>query len=78
MVRVETSHYIKALHNLLNAHFDLRNHQRFEATLQKFEAFALTDRVKENDNFRIQSFVYITTAKINQVFMQGTFQRRAA
>jgi len=74
MVRVETSHYIKALHNLLNAHFDLRNHQKFETTLQKFEAFALTDRVRENDNFRIQSFVYITTAKINQVFMQGTFK----
>ena len=73
MVRVETSHYIKALHNLLNAHFDLRNHQKFEITLQKFEAFALTDRVRENDNFRIQSFVYITTAKINQVFMQGAF-----
>ncbi len=74
MKRVETSHYIKALHNLLNAHFDLRNHQKFDIILQQFEAFALTDRVRENDNFRIQSFVYITTAKINQVFMQGTFK----
>ena len=74
MIRVETSHYIKALHNLLNAHFDLRNHQKFEITLQQFEAFAQTDRVVENDNFRIQSFVYITTAKINQVFMRGTFK----
>ncbi|HEY4206927.1 MAG TPA: hypothetical protein VGM31_08945, partial [Puia sp.] len=74
MIRVETSHYIKAMHNLLNAHFDLRNHQRFEITLRQFEAFALTDRVRENDNFRIQSFVYITTAKINQVFMRGNFK----
>ena len=74
MVRVETGHYIKALHNLLNAHFDLRNHQKFEITLRQFEAFARTDRVIENDNFRIQSFVYITTAKINQVFMLGNFK----
>jgi len=74
MKRVETSHYIKALHNLLNAHFDLRNYEKFEITLRQFEAFALTDRVKENDNFRIQSFLYITTAKINQVFMQGNFK----
>jgi hypothetical protein len=74
MVRVETGHYIKALHNLLNAHFDLRNYKKFEHTLRQFEAFALTDRVIENDNFRIQSFVYITTAKINQVFMLGTFR----
>ena len=74
MIRVETGHYIKALHNLLNAHFDLRNYQKFEITLRQFEAFALTDRVIENDNFRIQSFLYITTAKINQVFMLGTFR----
>src|SRR5882762_7815990 len=74
MIRVETGHYIKALHNLLNAHFDLRNHRQFELVLRKFEAFAQTDRVIENDNFRIQSFVYITTAKINQVFMMGNFK----
>src|SRR5580698_4289409 len=74
MVRVETGHYIKAIHNLLNAHFDLRNHARFDAVLRKFEAFSQTDRVIENDNFRIQSFVYITTARINQVFMNGNFK----
>ncbi len=74
MIRVETSHYIKALHNLLNAHFDLRNYEKFEIVLRKFEDFSQTDRVKENDNFRIQSFVYITTAKINQVFMMGNFK----
>jgi hypothetical protein len=74
MVRVETGHYIKALHNLLNAHFDLRNYQRFEMVLRRFEAFADTERVRENDNFRIQSFVYITTARINQVFMMGNFK----
>ncbi len=73
MVRVETGHYIKALHNLLNAHFDLRNHQKFEIVLRQFEAFSQTERVRENDNFRIQTFVYITTAKINQVFMLGNF-----
>jgi len=73
MIRVETGHYIKALHNLLNAHFDLRNHERFAVILRQFEVFSQTDRVRENDNFRIQSFVYITTAKINQVFMRGNF-----
>src|ERR1700743_1356993 len=78
MVRVETSHYIKALHNLLNAHFDLRNYNKFDAVLRKFEDFSQTDRVRENDNFRIQSFVYITTAKVNQVFMVGNFKEGLA
>ena len=73
MIRVETGHYIKALHNLLNAHFDLRNYDKFDQVLRQFEAFSRTHRVIENDNFRIQSFLYITTARINQVFMLGNF-----
>lgn len=74
MIRVETSHYIKGLHYLLNAHFDLRNYKQFAETLQQFEDFAQTSRVQDHDNFRIQAFVYISTAKINQHFMMGTFK----
>ena len=74
MKRVETSHYIKSVHYLLNAHFDLRNHREFEKTLIMFEKVAQTDRVKDHDNFRIQAFIYISQARINQHFMQGTFK----
>ncbi len=75
MIRVETGHYIKGLHNLLNAHFDLRNYRQFEKTLRQFSAFAQTDRVKNHDNFRIQAFIYISIARINQHFMLGTFKQ---
>lgn len=75
MKRVETSHYIKSIHYLLNAHFDLRNHREFEKTIRYFEAVAQTDRVKDHDNFRIQAFIYISQARINQHFMQGTFKQ---
>jgi len=75
MIRVETGHYIKGIHNLLNAHFDLRNYSEFSKTLEIFEAFAKTDRVVQHDNFRIQAFLYITQAKINQHFMQGSFKQ---
>jgi hypothetical protein len=75
MKRVETGHYIKGIHNLLNAHFDLRNHEQFTPTLKEFENFARTERVQENDNFRIQCFLYIAQAKINQHFLKGTFQQ---
>lgn len=74
MIRVETSHYIKGLHYLLNAHFDLRNYREFDKTLKKFEQFAQTRRVQDHDNFRTQAFVYISTGKINQHFMMGTFK----
>lgn len=74
MIRVETGHYIKGIHNLLNAHFDLRNFRGFKETLSLFEKVAKSDRVKDHDSFRIQAFIYISTAKINQHFMIGTFK----
>jgi tetratricopeptide (TPR) repeat protein len=74
MIRVETGHYIKGMHNVLNAHFDLRNYRAFEKILRHFETFAQSSRVIENDNFRIQAFIYISIARINQHFMMGSFE----
>ena len=34
MINVETGHYIKGMHNLMNAHFDLRNHQQLDKVLR--------------------------------------------
>ncbi len=78
MIEMEPGHYIKGMHNLLNAHFDLRNYQLFEITLKQFQAFANTDVAMQNDNARIQTFVYIYSAKINQHFMLGTFKEGLA
>lgn len=71
--RVETGHYIKGMHSLLNAHFDLRNYGKFKADLHRFEEFAETKRVQQNENFRTQSFVYIASARINFHNITGTF-----
>jgi hypothetical protein len=74
MKRVETSHHIRAMHYLLNAHFDLRNHRAFENTLKQFEELVQTSRVRDHDNFRMQAFIYLSQARINRHFMQGTFK----
>ncbi len=73
MIGVETGHYIKGMHNLLNAHFDLRNFRRFDIVLRQFKKFAESAAANLHDNFRIQTFVYLYSAKINQHFMCGTF-----
>ena len=73
MIKVETGYYIKGMHNLLNAHFDLRNYQGFEITLQEFKKFSTTIIATQHDNHRVQTFVYISSATINQHFMLGTF-----
>lgn len=74
MQRVETGNFIKAYHNLLNAHFDLRNYRKFEEDLARFEAFSHTKRVQQNENFRVQSFVYIASAKFNYYSITGQFK----
>ena len=73
MIPIETAHYIKGMHNLLGAHFDLLNYPKFVETLRRFEQFFLSEAVQENDNNRIQTFVYLHIAKINLHFIDGTF-----
>ncbi|RYG12647.1 MAG: hypothetical protein EOO07_18740, partial [Chitinophagaceae bacterium] len=73
MLEIETGHYIKGMHNLMSALFDIGNHEKFENVLQAFENFSETDIVQTNGNNKTQVFVYLFTAKINRHFMQGTF-----
>ncbi len=75
MIEVETGHFIKGMHNLLNAHFDLRNFPKFHQTLREFESFAFSSIATQHDNNRIQAFVYINSAKLNQPIMEGTFDK---
>jgi tetratricopeptide (TPR) repeat protein len=73
MLRVEAPQYIKGMHNLLHAHFMLRNRERFLECLSEFESFHFSDIAQSNLNLRVQSFVYLYIAKINRHFMEGTF-----
>ena len=73
MTRIETAHFIKGMHNLLGAHFNLLNYPKFVETLDRFEEFFHSEPVQENDNNRIQTFVYLHIAKINKHFIDGTF-----
>ncbi|HMU09500.1 MAG TPA: hypothetical protein PKC54_05795 [Ferruginibacter sp.] len=73
MITVETGHYIKGMHNLLTANFNLRNYKNFDKYLVRFERFTFSKPANLHDNFRMQAFVYLTSARINQHLMKGTF-----
>ncbi len=73
-IRVETAHYIKGMHNLLNAHFDLRNYKAFMNVMMAFEEFEKSPLCQLHDNFRTHTFIYIMSAKINWHLMTGTFK----
>jgi hypothetical protein len=74
MKEIETANYIKGLHNLLNAHFTLKNYTGFNKTISLMEDFRDSDIVKQSNNNRVQVFIYLYTAKINQHFLEGTFK----
>lgn len=75
MLTVETASYIKGMHNLMGAHFDLLNHEKLEESIKQFEQFAKTRLVRENDNNRILTYQYLYTARINLYFLHGTFDK---
>src|SRR6185295_9066248 len=58
MLAVETASYIKGMHNLMGAHFDLLNHEKLEECIKQFESFAKSKLVKTNDINRILVFYY--------------------
>jgi hypothetical protein len=75
MKRVESQQYIKGMHNLLNAHFMLQNRVKFNEALHQFENFYRSKEANNNDNNRVQTFVYVYIAKINKHFMDGSFSQ---
>ncbi|MDE1191780.1 MAG: hypothetical protein PW786_06550 [Arachidicoccus sp.] len=73
MQKVEPVLYIKGLHNLLSAHFDTNNFEKFNEVLEQFEAFSETKLAESSANIRVQVFMYLYTAKINKYFLEGRF-----
>jgi hypothetical protein len=73
MIEIETAHYIKGLHNLMSAHFDLHNYQKFNDTIHVFEKFIETPVIQQNRNNLIQTFIYLNIGRLNKHFMEGTF-----
>ena len=75
MLAVETASYIKGMHNLMGAHFDLLNPQKLASTIKQFELFTKTKLVEQNENNLILAYQYLYTSRINLHFLQGTFTK---
>jgi hypothetical protein len=73
MLEAETAHYIKGMHNLMGAHFDLQNNVKLNEAIIQFEKFTDRKVVQQNENYQMLCFVYLYIAKINKHFLEGTF-----
>lgn len=75
MKEAETAMYVKAMHNLMSAHFDLLNRDKLAECIKRFKSFAKTDLIQNNNNNRIVTYVYLYTAVLNLHFLEGTFTK---
>jgi hypothetical protein len=66
--------YVKAMHNLLTAHFYTSNYKRFTEDLEKLESFVQQHGENFDENTQTSVFVYLYTARINKHFLEGTFE----
>ena len=73
MIGIETGHFVKGMHNLLNAHFALRDFRGFDRTLAAFRQSAALPEVRRHDNFRIHADIYLDNAVVNGHLLKGTF-----
>jgi tetratricopeptide (TPR) repeat protein len=73
MIKAEPQHFIKGMHNLLIAHFMLRNDKKFDLELKRFEEFYESKEGTATMNNHVQGFVYLYLAKLNKHFLDGTF-----
>ena len=75
MIGAETAIYIKGMHNLMGACFDLLNHKKLSEVLKRFEKFTRQPLIANNENNRILAYQYLYTARINLYFLEGTFTK---
>lgn len=75
MIEAETAMYVKGMHNLMSAHFDLMNRDKLAECIKKFKNFAKSDIIQNNNNNRIVTYVYLYTAILNLHFLEGTFTK---
>ncbi len=75
VLAIETAAYIKGMHNMMNALFYLLHEKKLHEAIRKFESFANTKLVQQNENNRILTYVYLYTARINLYFLRGTFTK---
>ncbi len=65
--------YIKGLHNLLAALYNMLYYSKFVQVLKTLEAFAASPDRRNSPNTEILLFQYIYTNKINAYFLEGRF-----
>ncbi len=73
MIDRDPDNYMRAYHYLLTSTFNTYDYENFTVHLKELEKFRKTRYGKFNSTSQIISFLYVHMARLNQHFMEGTF-----
>lgn len=76
MISYEPEMYLKGIHNLLLALFNIRNYPKYAEVLQVMQDLPFKEFT--GDNIRVQYYLYWYTAKINLHYLEGSFTKGLA
>lgn len=69
-----TDLYIKGLHQLALALFNMRSHKALDEVLSRMDAIAEDTQIRLTDNSRILLFLYKSLGSFNAYFLSGSFE----
>lgn len=71
MISTRKEMYLKGMHNLLSALFNLRSYNRFIEVFNRYEAMEL--EMTSNSNVELLYLLYLHTGRINKYYLEGRF-----
>ena len=75
MIKLNPVFFLKGNHYLLESLFFVKYSSLFKTTLDKLEEIANAPEFPKNDNITSLAFQYIYSNKLNQHFLEGTFDK---
>ncbi|WBU88852.1 hypothetical protein [Cellulophaga omnivescoria] len=75
MIYLNPVFFLKGNHYLLESLFYVKYSSQFKATLTKMEAMIESKSFPKNDNISSLAFLYLNSNKLNQHFLEGTFEK---
>ncbi len=75
MIYLNPVFFLKGNHYLLESLFFVRYSSQFKETLERLENMVTSKEFPKNDNINSLAFLYINSNKLNQHFLEGTFEK---
>lgn len=75
MIYLNPVFFLKGNHYLLESLFFVRYSSQFKETLERLENIVRSKDFPKNDNIDSLAFLYINSNKLNQHFLEGTFEK---